>query len=415
MVLNKHTILVELLNKASGQDVFEKQVHLTKTLKKENGDLTRTYEEQTEAQLRRMTIQSKTNKAGEKETTINTELLAQGPKFQMHFLGIMFGGMALNRAMSNLTATSKEWVGIGELMSTTMGVVMLPATLELLDQAVLPLMEALLGMPEFVQTIVGVTVLGLEGLGKIAEVGGQIALGAAAFRYQFPAMATFIKKNLTSALAKSVGKGIGISIALIVAWESIDFIREGISEGDLMKELLGIMGLGLGLGAAALFVGLGVVGGVVAFSLGISIGLVISWFIRENKKEDIANAISSATKDMQGDFFENTTVGKSIKSITAGPATLTGLLAPKGGSTILDFLKNPFGASSKAVGGNITSDGLHFLHEGETVLRNDEVNNQGGNVSVIYNVTVSDKREFEQMLKNNNQQLVREVRRNATI
>ena len=45
----------------------------------------------------------------------------------------------------------------------------------------------------------------------------------------------------------------------------------------------------------------------------------------------------------------------------------------------------------------------------------DEAGMQNGNISVTYNVNVSDKREFEQMLRVNNQQLVRDVRRDSRV
>ncbi len=73
-----------------------------------------------------------------------------------------------------------------------------------------------------------------------------------------------------------------------------------------------------------------------------------------------------------------------------------------------------FGNKSKAIGGDVTSDGLHFLHEGETVLRKDQANNQSGNISIVNNISVSDSRELQRMIEVNNQKIIREVRRDAT-
>lgn len=408
MAVNEETILVRIINKVEGSEELIKESNLISTVKKDNGELTKIYEDQTAAQRKRVTVTEKSTTAGREQNVTNMETLQQGPKFKMHYLGIMFGGMALNRAMGNLTATSREWVGIGELMSTTMGVVMLPATLELLDLAILPLMEALLSMPENVQTIVGVTVLGLEGLGKIAEFGGQIALGAAAFSYQFPKMATAIKAGLTSALSKSIGKGLVISVGLVIAWESIDFIREGINEGEIMTEIMGVIGFGTGLGLVGLTLG-GPVGGLIGFTLGIGIGLIIDWSIAENRWVDKAKELN-VPEEIIGEHVVRSTALGSILFSGKRPSSRF-----EAGKELVDFALGDTNFQSFAVGGNISNSGLHFLHEGETVLRKDESGMQGGNISVTYNVNVSDKREFEQMLRVNNQQLVRDVRRDSRI
>lgn len=402
-MVNQEEILVKIVNKIVGEEDLVKESNLLQTIKKNNGDLTRVYEEQTNSQRKRVTVTQSHNKAGGKELKIQKETLAQGPRFKMHYLGIMFGGMALNRAMSNLTATSKEWVGIGELMSTTMGVVMLPATLALLDVAVLPLMDALLGMPEWVQTTVGITVLGLEGLGAIAMTAGQLMLGAAAFSYQFPEMAAAIKSGLTSNIAKWAGKGVLVAVGLTIAWQSIDFIRDGIEEGSLVKEIMGVIGMGTGLGMVGLALG-GPAGGLLGFTLGVGIGLLIDWFIKENNFVDRAKALGVSDEDIARELFKDTLFGQ-----------LSQIGRDEGSNVLIDLARNPEllvdgGFQGFAVGGNVSNTGLHMLHEGETVLRKDQ-SEQGGNVSIVYNVTVSDKREFEQMLKNNSQAIIREVRK----
>jgi hypothetical protein len=406
MATNEQDILVRIINKIVGEKDLVKESNLLRTLKKDNGDLVKVYEEQTNSQRKRVTVTKSHNKEGKETLRVDKETLAQGPRFQMHYLGIMFGGMALNRAMGNLTQTSREWVGIGELMSTTMGVVMLPATLTLLDTAVLPLVNALLSLPEDIQTTVGVTVLGLEGLGKIAEIGGQIALGAAAFSYQFPEMAAAIKKGLTSALAINIGKGIVVVAGLIIAWQSIDFIRDGIENGSILKELTGVLGMGLGLGLVGLTLA-GPIGGLIGFTLGVAIGVVIDWFIsKENNKIGLLGKVADRLRygsDIETEGFrvmlDRQRFAKSGTSAQLYGSYANGMYTPP----------------EKAVGGIIADTGTYTLHEGETVLRKDQTEMQGGNITVTYNVTVSDKKEFEQMLKANNQQLVRDVRRSSTI
>jgi len=406
MVKSSNEILVKIVNQVVGEGALIKEKNLISEINKGNGDLSRTYEEQTANQRKRVTVTEKETQQGKRVHSVNKEVLAQGPRFKMHYLGIMFGGMALNRAMSSLTQTSKEWVGIGELMSTTMGVVMLPATLELLDEAVLPLMDALLSLPPEIQTTIGVTVFGLEGLGKVAEFGGQIALGAAAFSYQFPAMSKAITEGLSTQLAKNLGKGLVIAVGLAIAWQSVDFIREGIEKGNMAEEIGGVVGVSLGLAAVGLALGIPAAG---VFPLAIGIGLIIDWSIAENRWTKKAKDLNISDKDIGEHAVRSTVLGSILSSgKDASPEYLKN-------AGLVNWALNPDSYSSFAVGGNVSNTGLHFLHEGETVLRKDQVDNQSGNISVTYNVNVSDKREFEQMLKNNNQQLVREVRRNATI
>ncbi len=414
-MVNEETILVRIKNKIEGEEQLKKEGFILAEVRKQGNALTKTWEKQTATNRERVVVTQKSTRANAKQIVGNREILTQGPKFQAHFLGLMFGGMALNRAMSNLTATSMEWVGIGELMSTTMGVVMLPATLELLDLAVLPLMDALLSMPESVQTVIGVTVIGLGGLGKVLEIAGQISLGAIAF----PGAKAAIIKAFKGKFAKGAGVALGITAGLTIAWVSIQSQLDAIKDGDLQKEILSVLGIALGLGIAGLSIGAvvggAVAGGLLGFTIGVAIGLIIHWFIKENKKQDVVDGIADFTKNFQGEFFEENLIGQGITGVAAGIGTLSGLFAPKGGGTILDFLQNPFAKREFAVGGNVTNSGLHFLHEGETVLRKDQASNQNGNISVTYNVNVSDKREFEQMLRVNNQQLVRDVRRKSIV
>lgn len=119
----------------------------------------------------------KTDKAGNKFKTTYNETTKGMRKFQMEQLGVMFGGMALNRAMSNLSSTAREWVGMNELMSIAMGQLMLPTTLDLLNLGVLPLFDALTNLPEGAQKAIGILSLALEGLGGLMMVGGQLMLG----------------------------------------------------------------------------------------------------------------------------------------------------------------------------------------------------------------------------------------------
>jgi hypothetical protein len=297
--------------------------------------------------------------------------------------------MALNRAMSNLTSTSMEWVGIGDIMSTTMGTVMLPATLELLDTAIIPLSEALLSLPEETKLAIGITAFGLQGFGKFTEFAGQVALAKIAFPVAFAKMTAPIKV-MTSTIggllikigllnaASSVALGIAAAIAIdnladyAEAWDKLG------QSVETTTEILGQKGQETRTIAAPLFKG------EIDFSF------------------------------LDSEEFKNGDGGKSsapIKSIDFGQfdETLPAFLDK------INTQERLSGARSFAVGGNVTNNGLHFLHEGETVLRSDQAGVQGGNVSAVYNITVLDSRELERMMKANTEKLVREVRKNSII
>jgi hypothetical protein len=427
MVKNNNDILVRIINKVEGSEQLIKEKNLISSVKKSNGDLTQVYEDQTAAQRKRVTVTEKNTKAGREQNVTGMETLAQGPKFQMHYLGIMFGGMALNRAMGNLTATAKEWVGIGELMSTTMGTVMLPATLELLDQAILPLMESLLSMNENTKLTVGISALALQGTGALLSVVGQGALGLSSLKQL---------GWISSTGANNMGKVAGAAVGLGITIGALYFYADSLKKGDIEASIRSAIIAGGGIAITAGVIGVSAPGAIVLGTIAaialVSISLATEW---KRKKSYDKNA-----EDLQKELTQPGSYLERSEQRESG--NLLGFDYPEG-NIVTDIVESGllkqeldnyigkgnynYGESTtsmntpqldltsfqfKAVGGNITNNGLHFLHQGETVLRKDEAQG-GGSVSVTYNVNVSDKREFEQMLKTNNQQLVREVRRNS--
>lgn len=162
-VLQNYVIELDLVTKSVGGEVIQKT---EKNVKKLGRGL-----EQTTTTL------TKYDKKGNEIITTTDRINRRMERFQMEQLGVMFGGMALNRAMSNLNATSREWVGMNELMSTAMGLVTLPTTMNLLNFGVLPLFDALTNLPEPAKQAIGTVSLALEGLGGVMMIGGQLALG----------------------------------------------------------------------------------------------------------------------------------------------------------------------------------------------------------------------------------------------
>jgi len=87
-------------------------------------------------------------------------------------------------------------------------------------------------------------------------------------------------------------------------------------------------------------------------------------------------------------------------------------LQPSGNFDFQDYLNSngqPQIFPGRAVGGNIGTTGPYLLHQGERVISKQQ--NGNASINVTYNVTVSDKREFESMLERNNRQLTADVRR----
>lgn len=190
-------------------------------------------------------------------------------RFQMEHLGVMFAGMALNRAMANLNATAREWTGINELMGTAMGVVMLPATLDLLNLGVIPLFEALTNLPEPAKEAIGLVALALEGLGGVMMVGGQLALGLSSTM-------TVLEK-----IGGPAGAAAGARIAL-KKLAGISIIGIGVSLGiaSVMAEdgktaLISALGSGVSIAIGAVLLGASATAGIALGALAIT--AILTW------------------------------------------------------------------------------------------------------------------------------------------
>ncbi len=130
------------------------------------------------------------------------------------------------------------------------------------------------------------------------------------------------------------------------------------------------------------------------FTLGVSIGLIISWFI---KKGGLAEGLKEI-----GDFSKSG-FGGAISFVGGSTVRLAGIAA----GFIGEALSN----------GDTVSNTSNFTSESGlgTSSTNNISNNQAGNISIVNNITVADKSEFEKMIQTSNNNIIREVRRNATV
>ena len=309
--------------------------------------------------------QKKWDKHGKEVVTTTEREITGFQRFQMEQLGVMFAGMALNRAMSNLNATSREWLGIGELTSTMMGVTMLQSNMNLLNNGILPLFDALINLPPEAQKAIGDLSLGLEATGAVMMVGGQFALGISS------AMIMLEKLGLSAATTKGLIKGLaGIGLlGLAVTLGKISIETEG------GAGVLAMLGMGIATALGAVMVGaspaLGIVLGVIAVSA------TLAW-----KLKNIAD--ERAFKDANP--FGVTDMPGSLGDLSGGSIPYKGTRS---------FMPN--------VNPDLKSVNMDNLLGGQagTVINNN------------YDIKVADKREWEEMLRRNNIELVAQTRREA--
>ena len=434
-------------------------------------------------------------------------------RFQMEHLGVMFAGMALNRTMANLSATSREWVGVGELMSTMMGVVMLPTTMDLLNFGVLPLFDALTNLPEGAKLAIGYVITALEGLGAVMMVGGQMMLGLDSTMTLLSKIAgvkpelIFTSKGLSALKTKmgpvvsgmkTLGKYAAAGILISVAMKDLGEGQVVAALGDGLAAAGILMGGPAGIAMMAVGVSLKLLGDeeflVGAIKTMLKIGEVTTSIIKEaviagftmrnfnvENIEGFANisrAFGRATEEFQQEMIEDGKIfslsfpehsinnveedmerlekdydnhliteqeynagleieGKKRERIidryysadlkleqnirdkreeketsTSGALSSFSML----GFNPVRFIKNLLteDEGNFAVGGKINKTGRYFLHEGEEVVNKNQTSS-GVAMQVTYNVTVSDKREFEQMLRSNNEKLTNDVRRMSRV
>lgn len=150
-------------------------------------------------------------------------------KLTAGFLGVMFAGMALNNALRGLLGPALEAVGVFEVWNDLLTIFFLPAALLLLD-TVLGLMDVFLGLPEPVQTMIGIFLLlgiAISGLTMFLGQLGLALIGLSMLAPVIGGVVSAVSGVASGVLAAIAGLPVGVALiiaaallALIVNWEA---------------------------------------------------------------------------------------------------------------------------------------------------------------------------------------------------
>ena len=335
----------------------------------------------------------------------------------------MFAGMAMQRTFANLNKTAREWTGMNEIMSTAMGVVMLPATMDLLEFGVLPLFDALTNLPEPAQKAVGYLSTALEGLGGVMMTGGQLALGIGAFRNELeilaskgitiPGIFSSLGGKIQKVINSGLGRGISITGALMFAASDIFWDEKDNFEWDKKFGAAGLAAMATKGGLAAK-----AKGGVIVFAVLAAIEIAMDpsgfgatvaniehyfntigdmisdgadWLTKVAKAKLTGADMPDVPKSWSDwkDEYNSGYMRQEVKLFDSGKLN-------SGQARYLGFSKDESGRSISTAYPSATN-------EGKTVF------------APVYNVNVSDKSEFEKMLQNNTNKLTSDVLRMSRI
>ena len=185
-------------------------------------------------------------------------------KFQMHWLGIMFAGMAISRMFGGMIKQVLQVVGVMDVWSATITTVLLPTLLPLSD-VLIKIMLWFMDLPEPVQKVIGGFILFAAILGGIMMIIGQFALG-------FNSLIV-----LAATLGTSIG-GMAIAAAailggiILVVWGVIQVFKNWGKDWKMIA--VGILKIIAGIALALAFFLTGPIGWIVA-GIALAVALII--------------------------------------------------------------------------------------------------------------------------------------------
>jgi hypothetical protein len=322
-----------------------------------------------------------------KEATIQTR------RFKFEWLSVMFTGMALSRAFNSIVKSQEDLWGWSQMVADMWTITMIPA-MELISPIVQNITEKIGELPPDTQLVIGLTVFGLDELGKILTWIGMAFLGIQGLGMAFE---TLFGVNLGASIVEAGGLfnwlggvigGIGITVGIVAAivialiisivtafnenfmgmkkivtdlWDYIKQMFQGIYQifkgvFDLIKALL------KGDGDAVIKAVANIIIGVLNLLIG-AIGMAVN----------ILQTIMVGTIRLLVGIVQGV-----INGLIAGASAIMKLLGGKGISWRIDLVglvgkidlslpKLPK-IPSLASGGYIQKEGLTYLHAGETVV-----------------------------------------------
>jgi hypothetical protein len=161
---------------------------------------------------------------GKAAYTLQRKMIPQMQRFRFEALGIMFGGMAVERAFGKITQAGFDLYKIGDLLNATYGIMMLPI-MDILAEGIFGLTDFLMGLDPEVQKAIGGMLLFGQAIGTALMGLGQAILFISSLKMIGGLPGLF--KELTGvfeSLGKFAGKTLDTTINFIMKWGS-EFLK----------------------------------------------------------------------------------------------------------------------------------------------------------------------------------------------
>jgi len=329
-------------------------------------------------------------------------------RFKAEFLSIMFAGLAISRIFGGIVGEMFSMFGISELLTAFFMTSLIPA-LETLSGALDPILAWFLDLPEPVQTSIGWFILFVTVVGILLFIVGSAALAFSGFNILLAGLGITFGGFL--GILGIVGLVI-VGLGLIIYGVILIFKNWGEDVGKVVKGI-GFVLIGLGV-ILFLFIGWWAL-------IPIAVGIVIVLIGQHWDK--FKGFIITLWEGIKTTFYK-VFVDPILEAINLVKQLVEAFRKLKSGdfSGALGNLKGagkslfgslPGFAEGGTVPGPIGEPRPIIAHGGETVLPTRNGNGGMGevNISQNINVTVSDRREFEAIIRENNIRLTEDIRR----